>query len=227
MSPPNELLFVIQIVFLSLGAAWAFKLGKDALSAFMCLQAVIANVLVLKQITLFGYHVTSAEPFSVAAALTLLLLQERYGYAQARNTIWVSFCVLVIFTISCQLHLAFTPSVYDTSQEHFVAIFGFMPRLLSASVIAFLVSQYSDAYLYAAFSTWHVFPSATWKTMACLTISQLIDTILFTFLALYSISSHPGHIIIFSYTIKLCIIFLLTPLTRWLLSKGTSTMKIS
>ncbi len=218
----NEILFLVQIVFLSLTALLAHRLGSQALCSFICLQALMANLFVTKQILLFGFNATCADSYSVAASLALILAQERYGYAQSRHYIWISFCILAIFSIICQMHLAFMPSTQDTSNQHFVEIFGLIPRILASSMFAFVCSQLLDAWIYKTLTLYANQLPITIRTLVSVAITQFVDTVLFTLCALYGLNDHLSHIIIFSYGIKLTICFFMTPLTRHLINQFSS-----
>ena len=47
----NELMFLFHIALMSLSTLAALRMGKEALVAFISLQAVLANLFVVKQIT--------------------------------------------------------------------------------------------------------------------------------------------------------------------------------
>ena len=91
----NELIFFAHVIIISLFTIFSLKISKEALVAFIALYCVLANLLVLKQITLFGLHPTASDAFSVGAILGLNLLQEYYGKITAKKAIWTCFLALV------------------------------------------------------------------------------------------------------------------------------------
>ena len=77
-------------------------IGNQALCSFLCVQAILANLFVIKQITLLGFTATASDMYIVGSVLTLNLLQEYYGKDEARRAIWISFSMLLFYTIVSQ-----------------------------------------------------------------------------------------------------------------------------
>ena len=72
----NELLFIIHSIIIACFSLVALSLGSGALIAYVSLQCILANLMVLKQVTLFGLSATCADPFTIGATLGLNMLQE-------------------------------------------------------------------------------------------------------------------------------------------------------
>jgi queuosine precursor transporter len=207
----NELIFIAHIIIISLSALVALRLGAHALVAFICLQCVLANLFVTKQITLLGLGATAADAFTIGAVLGLNLLQEYYGAAIARRAIWVNFFLLLFYALIGYLHLAYLPSSADTMHPHFMAILNPMPRIVIASFTVYLIAQYCDYLLYAFLKKALHDRLLVIRNYASIMITQFLDTVLFSFLGLYGLVDNIGHIIIISYTVKLCAIVIATP----------------
>ena len=75
----NEFVFFLHIFVVATFALGACRLGKEMLVAWIGLQAVLANLFVLKQMKLFWLDVTCSDVYAVGAFLSLNLLQEYYG----------------------------------------------------------------------------------------------------------------------------------------------------
>src|SRR5207248_3354547 len=99
----------------------------------------------------------------------------------------------------------------DISQEAFTLILGFMPRIALASLTCYLISQYIDYLVYGFLKKKLVNRFLLIRNYGSMLISQLIDTILFSFLGLYGIVDSIGEIIIISYVIKVVAIALAAP----------------
>jgi len=194
-----------------MSALVALYLGQAALVAFICLQCVLANLFVVKQITLFGFSATCADAFTVGAVLGLNLLQEYFGRAITRSCILINFFLLVFYVIVSQIHLVYTPNSYDTTQEYFLPILGLMPRIVIASFIVYLIAQLADYALYGflkrAFSDRYLVA----RNYLSIALTQLLDTVLFSFLGLYGIIENIWQVIFISYVIKLVAIGIATP----------------
>ncbi|HRN78172.1 MAG TPA: queuosine precursor transporter [Candidatus Dependentiae bacterium] len=207
----NELIFILHAIFISLTALGALYLGQAALVAFVCLQCVLANLFVIKQITLFGFTATSSDAFTIGSVIGLNLLQEYYGRPITRKAIWINFFLLVFYAVVSQIHLAYIPHIDDTMHQYFVPILGFMPRIVIASFTVYLISQTADYMLYGMLKRTLQNRLLIIRNYASIIITQLLDTVLFTFLGLYGIIGNLWEVVIISYSIKLLAIIVATP----------------
>ena len=87
----NELIFIFHCLIIASSSLFALFLGSYGLVAFICIQCILANLFVIKQITLFGYTATCSDAFTVGATLGLNLLQEYFGKNITKKTIWINF----------------------------------------------------------------------------------------------------------------------------------------
>jgi hypothetical protein len=207
----NEFLFLIYILIVTGAALTALRMGKEALVALISLQWVLANLFVTKQITLFGFNATSADALAVGATLGLNLLQEYYGKKIAQKTIIISFGATIFYTILSFMQVLYCPSSADTAHAHFCALLTPMPRIVLASVFTYLLVQQLDYRLYGYLKRTMVTRSITVRNYISVGITQLIDTVLFSFLGLYGIIGNIGSVIVISYSIKLAILLCAGP----------------
>ncbi len=90
-------------------------------------------------------------------------------------------------------------------------LFGFLPRIVVGSLIAYLVSQTLDVYLFdkikkATGEKW------LWlRNNGSTAISQLVDTTLFTLIVFWGVYPKLWQFILFAYALKLTIAILDTP----------------
>jgi uncharacterized integral membrane protein (TIGR00697 family) len=211
----NELLFFTQALLIVGFAIGALKLGKEALIAWVAIQALIANLFVLKQITLLGLDVTASDAFAIGSLLGLNFLQEHFSREEANRATWICFFFMVFFALVSQLHLLYQPSPYDTTQSAFLTILSPSLRLLIASMTVFFIVQQIDIRFFTFLKK--TLPQASFAVRAAiaLVISQFLDTILFSFAGLYGIVTSIVHIIFISFMIKLIVIFFFTSFVRW------------
>lgn len=207
----NELIFIIHTIIIAGFALGSLALGSTALVAFVCIQCMLANLFVIKQITLFGLTATSADAFTVGATIGLNLLQEYFGKEIAKKTIWINFFLLIFYTIVSQIHLAYLPHSGDIAQQHFLPLLQFMPRIVIASLSVYLVTQMTDYYLYGILKKTFQDKYIILRNYASVAFCQLLDTVLFSFLGLYGIIDNIGEVIVISYLIKLASIIIATP----------------
>ncbi len=215
----NELLFCAHLTIISLAQIVMVRLGLSALVAFLCAQAIIANFFVLKQITLWGYNATAADIYIVGSVLTLNLIQEYYGKQEARKAIWTSFSLLIFYTIVSQLQLAYVASIADFAHAAYAVILSHMPRITIASLAVYLMVQYFDTFFYGRLRTLCKGHYITARNMISIFASQLLDTVLFSFLGLYGIVENITQIMLVSFTIKMIAMLLLVPLVVTMITR--------
>ena len=211
----NEVLFLIQIFVIVACALAAYKLGKEALVAWVAIQALLANLFVLKQITLFGLNVTASDAFAIGSLLGLNFLQEYSGREAANKAIWICFFFMIFFVVASQIHLFFQPSVYDTTQNAYTILLSPTPRLFIASLCVFFVVQQFDIRLFSLLKNKLPQAAFAWRAGLSLVASQLLDTCLFSFAGLYGIVASVVDIIVISFIVKLAVILCFSSIVKW------------
>lgn len=211
----NELIFFSHVCLLIAAILIALRLGKEALISCLGLQLVIANLFVTKQIVCFGFHVTCSDVYTVGALFSLNLIQEFYGKIAAKKAIWTAFFLLFFFIIMARLHLSYIPSPHDTMHGVFSTLLAASPRIMIASFAVGIISQRLDVFIYGILKKRLPEKAFIFRFGGASLISQLVDTVLFSFLALYGLIHSMTDIIIMSYLIKVSIIFCMAPFTQF------------
>ena len=195
----NELLWMAMLVvnFGFIIVAYRF-FGRMGLFAWVPLAAVVANIQVLKLVELFGVTATLGNIVYASSFLVTDILSEIYGKKEAQKAVFIGLFSLVAMTALMNLALAFGPAPDDFVQESLVTIFGFMPRIAGASLLAYLLSQTHDVW---AFEFWrNRFPTIRFlwlRNNASTMVSQFIDSTVFTLLAFWGVYPAAALIEIF------------------------------
>ncbi len=209
----NELVFLLHVLVIVACSLFAFKRGKVALTAWIALQGVLTNFFVLKQISLFGAHVTCSDALTIGLFFCLNLLREYYGKEVAKLGLWISFGAMAFFVILAQLHLLYVPSPYDSAHGAYEKLLSPSPRLLGASLLAFFISQQLDLRVFQFFKVKMPKSPFVLRNALSTSLAQFVDTFLFSLLGLAGLVAHLDHIIFVSFALKLLLIGLMTPLT--------------
>lgn len=180
----NELIF---FAFLALNLTVLLLLfrffGRLGLYITIVLSIVLCNVQVLKQVDLFGLHATLGNILYAGIFLATDLLGEFYGKREARKGVLIGFIASVLMMIYMSIALLYAPNEFDEVHEHLAVIFGLVPAITLASLLAYVTSQLHDVTVY------HWLRERTGGKMLWLrnnvsTItSQLLDTAVFTGMA--------------------------------------------
>lgn len=202
----NELIFLLHIGLVVAFLFLSLRLGERALIGFGALQGVLANLFVLKQIRLFGFAVTATDVFAIGAILSLNLLQEYYGKESAKQAIRLSFVSLLFFFAMSQIHLLYLPTPADGTQGAFLTLFSSTPRIIFASIATFYLVQQFDLRFFSLLKG-----SLPLRVALSLLVSQLIDTVAFSFFGLYGLVESVFDIILVSFLMKTILIAISSP----------------
>jgi uncharacterized integral membrane protein (TIGR00697 family) len=221
----NELWWFVFLVFdFSLSLLTIYFFGKKALYVIIATDIIVCNIQVIKIVYLFGFTATLGNILYGSIFLATDLLSEIYGKKDARRGVWLGFFAMIFMTISMQIALQFTPHPSDFSHESLQTIFGFIPRVALASILAYLISQNHDIW---AFHFWKdkTQEKFLWlRNNASTWISQAIDSVIFVFIAFYGVFEFPVllSILFTTYGIKILVAILDTPVIyagRWVMKK--------
>jgi len=190
------------------------KFGKSGLYAWVGIATVLANIQVTKTIGMFGLVMTLGNTMYGTIYLTTDLLNEKYGEKAAKKAVWFGFFALLLSTIVMQMALVFEPQAEDIAQEHLEMIFGLLPRLAAASLLAYFTSQFLDVRLYSWIRKFFPERNQLWiRNNGSMAISQLVDTFIFCTVAFAGVYSSEvwWEILLTTYLIKFVISVAATP----------------
>ena len=212
--------FLVCVVFILL----SFKyFGAFGLVCYSVLAITIANMQVLK----LGVFPFINEPIALGTVVfttlftTSDLITEHYGAALAKKTIYLIFLMQVFVTISMALVISHPEigSEKSLAQTALETLFTPSLRLLFASLVAFVVSQHIDIYIFSALKKRHGGNYLWIRGNASTLISGVFDTVVFSFLAWIVLAPSPLPIstvvigfIGFSQMLRALISILSTPL---------------
>lgn len=183
----NEILWVVMLLvnFIAILGAYRF-FGKTGILIWIPLAAVIANIQVVKTVELFGFTATLGNIVYATSFLATDILSENYGKEEARKAVFIGFFSLIVLTVMMNLALLFEPHSSDFSQESLTTIFSLMPRIALASLVAYGISQFHDVWSYNFWKDKLPGKKTIWiRNNLSTMISQLLDSVIFTFIAFY------------------------------------------
>lgn len=219
----NELLWLVVLLANFVLILVVYRgFGAIGLYAWTVLAVVIANTQVVKTVELFGLTATLGNIAYAGSFLVTDILSENYGPRAARRAVYFGFLAIIAFTVLMNLALLFSPSPEDFAHESMVTLFGFLPRIAAASLVAYAVSQLHDVWAYAFWR--RVFPGdrTIWvRNNLSTLVSQLVDSLVFTLAAFAGVFplSILLEILLTTYVLKVMVAAADTPLVylaaRW------------
>ncbi|WP_045235307.1 queuosine precursor transporter [Deinococcus pimensis] len=146
------------------------------------------------------------------------VLTEVYGYARSRRVIWFGLAMTLLASVTLGL-VSLLPTGPDSpTAGAFEKVAGFVPQIVLASLVAFFVGEFLNAYVLARLK---VATAGRWlwtRTIGSTLVGQAADTLTFTLLAfgLGANALPPAvlwSIILFNYVYKVGLEVVLTPVT--------------
>jgi uncharacterized integral membrane protein (TIGR00697 family) len=192
--------------------------------AFFATTLVVSNIIAVKIFDFFGLSLPAAVILFPLAYITGDVLTEVYGFARARQAIWIGFgCNLVAVAaiwIGGLLPAAsfWNAGVFAGPEEAsraYQAILGFSPRLLAASFAAYLVGEFLNAFVLARLKVVTAGRYLWTRTIGSTLVGQAADSGIFITLAFSGVL--PGgallNSILSQWLVKTAYEALATPLT--------------
>lgn len=209
----NELLFIIHILFTIGFTLAALKFGQRLLIGGICMQVLLSNIFVTKQITLFGLTVTSCEAYIVGSYLSFNLLQEYFSKKALKEAILTCLFCIVFVLVCTQIHLRYAPSEFDTTHIAYEQVLSQTPRIFIASILSYLVSTFVDIRLFSFVK--RLWPNSPFwsRSLPTALVTQAVDTTFFAFVGLWGIVHNIFHVIAVAYLIKVITLVSLSPMT--------------
>lgn len=184
---------IIGISLLSLLGSWYIKKYKrpDLHIALYITFIFLSNILAFKLVSYdLGFTTLYAPSGVLIFSVTFLLtdiVNEKFGRKETQKMIFIAFLTQVITTLFILLAIYLTPAPFWNNQSVFQQVFGFVPRAIIASWVAFLISENADAYIFSWFKN-ITKNKHLWLRNAFSSIpSMALDTIIFVFIAYYNV----------------------------------------
>ena len=181
---------------------------------------MLANIEVLLLVNAFGVEMTLGNILFASTFLITDILSENHGRKDANKAVIISTLCSVMFIATSAICLLYDLSANDWAGASFRTIFSSTPRIVCASFAVYLISQLTDVWLYHRWWAWcrkrfGDSRKGLWiRNNGSTMISQLLNTLLYTFFAFYGTYSTGTLVSIFlsSYIIYFIISILDTPI---------------
>lgn len=143
------------------------------------------------------------------------VLTEVYGYARARKVIWVGFAGVIFASLMSFIIVKLPAAPGWEGQEAYDLIFGQVPRIVLASLIAFFTGEMINAYVMAKMKILTKGKHLWTRTIGSTIVGQGADSLIFYPVAFYGIweNSILLTVMFSNFLIKVCWEAILTPVT--------------
>lgn len=184
---------------------------------------VISNIIAVKPIAVGPLFLPAAVVIFPLSYLFGDILTEVYGYNRARQVIWIGFACNTLSVAAIYLSILLPPAPFwslgfaspEKAQEAYAAFFGFTPRLLVASLLAYLVGEFLNATVMAKLKVAMKGRRLWVRTISSTLLGQLADSAVFITLAFYGIIPTPvlAGMVVTQWLVKSLYEAILTPMT--------------
>ena len=152
---------------------------------------VHAFVIILLISNLVGQKITAVGPFRISAAQLLFpityifgdVFTEVYGYAASRRAIWIGFFASALLSLMGMLAVWLPPAPGWEGQDAFARVFGFVPRMVAASLAAFWAGEFANSFVMAKMKLLTGGHRLWTRTIGSTIVGQAVDTTLVMVLA--------------------------------------------
>ena len=143
------------------------------------------------------------------------ILTEVYGFARARRCIWAGFAGLLFMAMMSWVVVALPPDASWTGQSAYESVFGQVPRIVFASILAFWCGEFVNSYVLARMKIWTEGKKLWTRTIGSTVVGQGIDSLLFYPLAFLGVFETEVvlKLMLTQWVLKVAWEVLLTPVT--------------
>lgn len=198
------------------------------LSALFISCLLISNIIAGK-LFIMGRFVLPAAVFVYPVTFVITdTVSEVWGKKEANSLVWLGLIMNLVLTAFLFLGRILPPAPFWEHQAAYEAILGMVPRIVAASMVAYLISQFHDV---QAFLFWrrltkgrHLWLRNNLSTM----VSQLLDSAIFITIAFAGTVEGAvlTNMIVSQYLVKLVLALADTPFcylaVRWARKEGVA-----
>jgi queuosine precursor transporter len=141
-------------------------------------------VVVLLISNLVGQKITAIGPFRISGAQILFpiayifgdVFTEVYGYAASRRAIWIGFFASALLSAMGMFTVWLPPAPGWHNQAAFASVFGFVPRMVLASLAAFWAGEFANSFVMAKMKVLTGRRHLWMRTIGSTVVGQGVDT---------------------------------------------------
>jgi uncharacterized integral membrane protein (TIGR00697 family) len=188
-----------------------------------CLLA--ANTISTKLVEIGTFVLPAGIVIFPASYIIADVLTEVWGYAAARRVIWLGFACNAVMVAAVWLAGALPPAAFWTGQAAYTEILGQAPRIVAASLLAYLAGEFANALVLAKLKIATGGRLLWLRTIGSTVVGEGLDTAVFVTLAFAGTvpAGVLGGIVLGQWLVKVAYEVAATPLTYaavgWLKSR--------
>jgi queuosine precursor transporter len=199
----------------SAGAVRQFRAFDIVMAAFVAIL-LLSNVIGAGKVAeLGGWTFGAGILFFPLGYVIGDVLTEVYGYARARRCIWIGFSALLFMAFMSWVVVSLPPAAGWEGQAAYESVFGQVPRIVFASIIAFWAGEFVNSFVLAKMKVWTKGKHLWSRTIGSTVVGQGIDSLIFYPLAFWGVweNNQVVTVMITNWALKVGWEAVLTPVT--------------
>ena len=156
-----------------------FRYFDYVMAAFVAILLLSNLIGAAKLATLGGYTFGAGILFFPVSYVIGDVLTEVYGYANARRCIWAGFSALVFMAFMSWVVVAMPPAPGWDGQSAYESVFGQVPRIVIASMVAFWAGEFVNSFILAKMKIWTQGKHLWSRTIGSTVFGQAVDSAIF------------------------------------------------
>ena len=154
-------------------------------TSFFVTSYLVSNIMAVKVVGFLNLFYFDAGTITFPFAYMLGdVLTEIWGYKTARNVIWTTLVCNILLVVCTQIGVWMpSPDYLDGTAEAYDHIFSYVPRIVIASLVGFLLGELSNAWLMERIKKRTKGRFLWVRTIGSSMVGYLFDTIPFVLIA--------------------------------------------
>ncbi|BBL73562.1 queuosine precursor transporter [Methylomagnum ishizawai] len=143
------------------------------------------------------------------------ILSECYGFSHSRRIVWMGFAANFVMALVFTLVVALPPAPAWPYQTQFATVLGFVPRIVVASLLAYLAGEFANSYVLVRMKVFTQGRHLWMRTIGSTLVGEGIDSLIFMLIAFVGTMPWPVMWTATAsvYLVKVAYEIVITPLT--------------
>lgn len=199
----------------SASAIRQFRAFDIVMAAFVAILLLSNLIGAAKLSTVGGFTFGAGILFFPLGYVIGDVLTEVYGYSRARRCIWVGFSALLFMAFMSWVVVSLPPAAGWDGQGAYESVFGQVPRIVLASIVAFWAGEFANSFVLARMKVLTKGRHLWSRTIGSTVVGQGVDSIIFYPLAFYGVWSpeQVATVMVTNWALKVGWEAVLTPVT--------------
>ncbi|MCP5112569.1 MAG: queuosine precursor transporter [bacterium] len=192
----------------------------DTLIHIFVVVLMVSNLVGPKIVAVWRFRISGAQLLFPITYIFGDVFTEVYGYAASRRAIWTGFFASALLSVMGLIIVALPPAPDWHNQDAFETVFGMVPRMVVASLVAYWAGEFANAFVMAKLKLRTQGKMLWVRTIGSTVVGQFVDTTVLMIIAFGGSLTKEliATLIISGYLGKVLYEAAATPVTYWVVN---------